>query len=111
MSWAPERAATRTNASSMVPAHWPTSRLHNAHLAKSHDAATTMAKTAAAKADDVTNADAETVSGTAQASRKGGNIQATTSADTTVPTAASGDRPILGGQADTDPMTRVCLST
>jgi hypothetical protein len=69
-------------------------------LATGHDAATTMAKTAAAKADDMTNVDAETGAGTAQASRKGGGNQATTSADTTVPTAASGDRPTHGGQAE-----------
>ena len=75
-------------------------------LAKGHDAATTVAKTAAAKADDVTNADVETVSGKGQSSRKGGTSHATTSADTTVPTAASEGRPILDGQADADPRTR-----
>ena len=74
--------------------------------ATGHDAATSVAKTAAAKGDDVTRADAETVAGKAQSSRKGGEHHAATSADTTVPTAAAVDPTILGGQADADPMTR-----
>jgi hypothetical protein len=64
--------------------------------AAAHDAATTVAKTAAAKADDVTNADAETVAGKSKSSRPGGGNHEGTSAD----------KPIHDGRPAADRSTR-----
>lgn len=60
-----------------------------------HNPATTVAKTAAVDADEVTSASVETVAGIRNSSRKGGN-HAAASADTAVRTAASVGPSILG---------------